>query len=124
MIEFSGFDELAGKLADAAKKVPRAANKFVVQEAEVVIGNTKNNSPVRTGSLRRGWKRTRAKQGTVTIYNNTPYAAHVEYGHRVKVHGKFTGKVVPGQHMLRDGMQEAAQTFEEDAQAIFEELLS
>ena len=57
-------------------------DKFVAQEAEVIIGKIKDNTPTRTGRLKNGWKHSRAIQGKTTIYNNVKYAAHVEYGHR------------------------------------------
>lgn len=121
---FEGFDELIQKIEEAEKKVPRAKNKFLAQEAEIIRGNVVRLTPVDTGRLRAGWKRSRAHDSHIEIYNNTEYASHIEWGHRVKVHGKFTGHIVPGRHMLRDGMEEAKETFADDAQDIFEELLS
>ena len=42
-------------------------------------------------------------------------------GHKVKV---FTGKFVPGHHMLRDALNEKKERFQEDARDILEEMFS
>lgn len=120
---FEGFDELVKKIDEAEKKLPGVRDKFLMQEGELVRGKAAELSPVDTGTLRMGWK-TKSGSGKVDVYNNTEYAAHQEYGHRVKVHGRFTGKVVPGRHMLRDAVDEKAKSFPEDAQEILEGLFS
>lgn len=44
-------------------------------------------------------------------------------GHRVKIRGKYTGKVVPGSYMLRDGVEESAGEFQADAKQIIARLM-
>ena len=73
-------------------------NQFVAQEGEVIRGKVQDNTPVDTGRLKGGWKRSRAVQGKAEIYNNVEYAAHVEYGHRTRGGKGF----VKGSKMLSD----------------------
>ncbi len=129
-ISFGGFDELNEKLERMAKEGAHKRNQFVAQEAEILIGNVKDNTPVKSGHLREGWKRTRAVQGKVTVYNNTEYASHVEYGHRqqpgryVPAIGKRLKKdFVPGQKMLHRAMLQTSKTFKEDAADIMKGLI-
>lgn len=124
---FSAFDD---RLAAIEKKGASKMDKFVAQEAEVIIGKIKDNTPTQTGRLKNGWKRSRAAQGKTTIYNNVKYAAHVEYGHRqtlgryVPAIGKRLKKdFVPGKKMLHKGMMEAGQTFEADSETILKAVL-
>jgi hypothetical protein len=87
-IQFGGFDEFGEYLDRIAKAGAAKRDRFVAQEAEVIIGHAKDNTPTDTGVLKNGWRRTRSVQETVTVYNNTEYAAHVEYGHR-QTPGRF-----------------------------------
>lgn len=123
-IEFQGFDELEKKLAEAEKKLPGARDKFLMQEGELLRGKAAELSPVDTGRLRMGWKRSGVHGGRIEVYDNVSYAAHQEYGHRVKVHGKFTGRFIPGRHMLRDALGEQQKSFQEDAHDILEGMFS
>ena len=128
--EFSGLDELIQRLDEAAKKVPDARDKFLAQEAELVRGDAVSLSPVDTGNLREAWKRSAPDNGRVEVYNNTEYAAHVEYGHRQKV-GQYVPAIgkrlkkpfVPGKHMLRDAVQQRQDSFAEDAEEILKGLM-
>ncbi len=127
---FGGFDAFDEKLERLAKEGQVKQNQFAAQEAEVLISYAKDNTPVQSGALRNGWHRTRAAQGTVTVYNNVEYAAHVEYGHRqqpgryVPAIGKQLKKdFVKGKKMLHRSMQQAGKSFEEDAADILKELI-
>lgn len=129
-ISFGGFDELNEKLERIAKEGAQKQNQFVEQEAEILVGNVKENTPVQSGHLRNNWKRTRAVQGKVTVYNNVEYAAHVEYGHRqtpgryVPAIGKRLKKdFVPGKKMLHRAMLQTSKTFKEDAEDIMKGLI-
>ena len=128
--EFSGLDELIQRLDEATKKVPDARDKFLAQEAELVRGDAVSLSPVDTGNLREAWKRSAPDNGRVEVYNNTEYAAHVEYGHRQKV-GQYVPAIgkrlkkpfVEGKHMLRDAVQQRQDSFAEDAEEILKGLM-
>lgn len=129
-LEFSGLDALIQRLGEAEKKLPGARDKFLAQEAELVRGDTVNLSPVDTGNLRAAWKRSTPENGRVDVYNNTEYAAHVEYGHRQKV-GQYVPAIgkrlkkpfIEGRHMLRDAMQQRQDSFAEDAEDILKGLM-
>lgn len=128
--EFSGLDELIQRLDEAAKKVPDARDKFLAQEAELVRGDAVSLSPVDTGNLREAWKCSTPDNGRVEVYNNTEYAAHVEYGHRQQV-GRYVPAIgkrlkkpfVEGKHMLRDAVQQRQDSFAEDAEDILKGLM-
>lgn len=113
-----GLDELQKRLENMAKKAPAAGAKFLAQEGELLRGRAANNTPVDTGHLRNSWKATQVSPSRVEVSNNVEYAAHVEYGHRVKIRGKFTGKVVKGKKMLHRAMDETKANFMEDATTI------
>lgn len=126
-----GFDQLEAKMQEMLDKTPKMKNKFVSQQAELLTGRVKDNTPVDTGTLRNGWHRTRAGKGTATVYNNTHYAAHVEFGHRIKKQGggwakdaKGRTRFVPGAKMLHKGLAETEKEFKADAETIMEDLLS
>lgn len=128
--EFSGLDELIQRLDEAAKKMPDARDKFLAQEAELVRGDAVSLSPVDTGNLREAWKRSAPDNGRVEVYNNTEYAAHVEYGHRQQV-GRYVPAIgkrlkkpfVEGKHMLRDAVQQRQDSFAEDVEEILKGLM-
>lgn len=117
-VQFEGFDEFVAKLEKIDSSGTKL-NQFVSQEAENLIGHTKDNTPVDTGQLRNGWKRTQAAKGRVTVYNNTEYAAHVEYGHRTRGGKGF----VKGSKMLHRGMLQTGKHFQEDAAEIMKGLI-
>ena len=124
-IEIEGIDDFIVKLDNAIKNIPKKRNEFVKKSAENLIGYTKDLTPVDTGNLKNNWKRTRPYMGSIKVYNNTEYAAHIEYGHRVKnrsgewvkdENGKI--KFVKGTYMLHQGVEELRGNFEEDAKLI------
>lgn len=126
-----GFDQLEGKLQEMLNETPKMKDQFVSQQAELLAGRVKDNTPVDTGTLRNGWHQTKASKGTATVYNNTHYAAHVEFGHRIKKRdggwakdAKGRTRFVPGAKMLHKGLQETEQQFKADAETIMEDLLS
>ena len=128
--EVTGFDELEKKLDEIAKHGQQKLNKFVKQEAELIKGDAAGNTPTDTGNLKESWERTGVVNGTCVIYNNAEYAAHVEYGHRVRTRsGKWVKtadgntKVVRGAHMLRDAYKNAKMSLPEHAAEFLEDLL-
>ena len=121
-VVIEGLDELERKLAEAELRHRGAADRFLKQQAELLLGKVRGNTPVDTSALRTGWARTQPENGTISVYNNTKYAAHVEYGHRIvhMVKGKkvYTGKAVPGVKMLRKSVFQQKVMFRENAKAI------
>ena len=123
-IKIEGIDELVKTLNKVAVKIPNARRQFLAKEAGLVRGRTMKRTPVDTGLLRGSWKQTPANDKSVTIYNNVHYAPYVEFGHRVKVHGKFTGKMVAGRHMLRSAIEESKASFKQDGVAILNSIFA
>ena len=117
-IRIDGLEELAAALERASARVPNAKQQFLAKEAGILRGRAMRYTPVDTGLLRSSWKQTPVSGNSVTVYNNVSYASHVEYGHRVKIHGKFTGKFVRGRYMLRRATDETRANFAQDAGAI------
>lgn len=117
-LKFEGLDRLNRALSKAAAQLPKERIRFLQQEAELVKGRTKLKTPVDTGYLRNQWSSTAPAGEEVEIYNNTEYAAHVEYGHRIVAFGRDTGRVKQGEHMLRDAIDESADNFQRDARQI------
>ena len=116
-IKFAGADKLNAALKRMAANCPKEFSRFMRMEAEKVKGRVKNKTPVDTGRLRNSWTST-VSGATAEIFTPVEYGGYVEFGHRVKIHGKFTGTVVPGRFMLRDGVQESADNFVADAEKI------
>ena len=117
-IKFSGHEKLNAALKKALSRVPGAKQKFLAQEAEILIGNVKFLTPVDTGRLRNSWARTQPSGDSVEVYNNTSYAPYVEFGHRQFVFGRDTGRITPGRFMLRDAVDKTAENFPADSQAV------
>lgn len=128
-VEIEGIDDFIAKLDNAIKKIPKKSNEFMKKSAENLIEYTKDLTPVDTGNLKNNWQRTRPYMGSIKVYNNTEYAAHMEYGHRVKnrrgewvkdENGKI--KFVKGAYMLHQGVEELRDNFEEDAKIIMDDI--
>lgn len=107
-MRLEGLDELEQALQKKLSKMPHEINRFAAREGEVLRAMVINETPKDTGVLQGGWHRTRPRQGSVDVYNNTDYAAHVEYGHRTRG-GK--GKPVLGRKMLHKGMLSYKKSF-------------
>lgn len=112
-----GLDKLVADLEKAAARVPNAKQKFLAQEAELLRGRAMRNTPVDTGLLRGSWKAS-VSGNSATVHDSVSYAPFVEHGHRVKIHGRFTGTFVPGRHMLRKAVDETKANFVQDGRAI------
>lgn len=133
-VEISGLDEFEKMLADAEKRQRGAVNQFLAVEAEFLLGKVKNETPTDTHELKNNWARSNPNGGMVVVYNNTDYADHVEYGHRVPIrkggdfvrdeNGEKTYKEekVPGVKMLRKSVLEQKEDFKSRAQDILKEM--
>ena len=97
--DFSGLENLIGGLNKMqGSGAQQVVNDVLNEAADVLIADTKKNTPVKTGHLRRSWNRTPVQSNSdgasVTISNPADYASYVEYGHRTKggggwVEGRF-----------------------------------
>ncbi len=87
-IRTSGFNAELKKLN---MQIEKETDDVIDNITGKIFSEIKDNTPVRTGRLKRGWRRTRAIKGKATISNNVPYVIHVEEG---------TSRQ-PGQHFIR-----------------------
>ena len=117
-VVWQGTEELNAKLKKIVQNFPREKNLFLMQTAENLMARAKKFSPVDTGKLRGSWSRSEPQGDSVEVFNNTEYAAHVEFGHRTRGGGGF----VPGQHFLRDAVDESRENFVRDANNILARL--
>ena len=63
------------------KHAPRAACRDGVRDiAGGLRDEARAGTPVRTGTLRAGWRVGRGHDGDPTVLNDVPYARFVEYG--------------------------------------------
>lgn len=106
-MELKGFKKFDKILDEIKTQAPKSTEKFLMLQAEEMVGDLKNKNkiltPVDTGTLKNSWqrengKRLTGKKFTQIVFNMTDYAAHVEYGHRI---GRSKTKFVRGRFMLR-----------------------
>lgn len=106
--DFREFNLTADKIARVSKGLPQLLEQQVSLAALDVIADTRPNTPVDTGQLRRGWATDPVKHTgsgyLVDITNAMDYAKFVEEGYRV--HGSST--FVPGKFMAHRAVNEQA----------------
>jgi len=118
-VEWHGTEELNAKLKKIVQNFPREKNLFLMQTAENLKARVKKLTPEDTGYLKGRWDNTDPEGDSIEVFNNVEYAAHVEFGHRTRGGGGF----VPGQHFLRDAVDESRENFVKDANDILARLL-
>lgn len=94
-MKLEGFKYIEKKLERLAKTAPEKRDKFVEIQGQILVGLAKKKTPVDDGTLQAGWHRSDVSDGKTEVYNNTDYAAHVEYGYRRKerwVPGEWKGE--------------------------------
>ena len=104
------------------KDFPKETGKFLMKKTEETIGITKRLTPVDGGTLRGAWQRQNDGSFKQIIYNNTSYAAHVEWGHRV-VKGKKTVGFAKGRKMLHKAMNRTKLSFYRDLGTVYKNLI-
>ena len=70
-IRLEGLAELQAALERAEERLPGVRDRFLKQEAELLLGSARMKTPVDTGALRSGWHRTQPEGGRISAYNNT-----------------------------------------------------
>lgn len=104
---FDGLDEWEKRLSQAIEnQYPEAFREMVIDLAIQLEGRVKENTPVKTGHLKREWHIgdtvKRGDEYYIEVYNNVEYAEPVEYGHRMRGGKGF----VKGAHMMELSLQE------------------
>lgn len=121
-VKLEGDAELAKALERVAKNFPRERELFLRQEAELLKARVKPKTPADTGLLRQSWESGDVEGDSIEVGNNVEYVPYVEFGHRIVAFGKDTGKVQPGEFMLRDACDELEDNFNTDARRILARL--
>ncbi|MGL4248754.1 MAG: HK97-gp10 family putative phage morphogenesis protein [Lactococcus garvieae] len=102
-----GFNEFAKKIDKMSRDFPNEKRQMLEQMGELVITNIKQETPVVTGQLRQENKKIVLNDNAVTVYNNTEYARHVEFGT-----GRFEGR-----YYMKNGIENS----KEEIQALLED---
>lgn len=87
-MKIKGMDSWLERIETLKREFPKETGQFLLKQANAVIRDAKLYTPVDTSALITGWHRTgksERKEFQQIVYNNTEYAAHVEYGHRTRL---------------------------------------
>ena len=83
--DFTGLLQLKNQLENMEKNFSTWLEGFLLRQAQIVLANTKRDTPVDTGWLRESWYIGEIKRAgnkiEVSIINDAEYASFVEYGH-------------------------------------------
>ena len=141
-----GVNEWLKKLERMEKEFPEYADRALTDEANLLLGEVKKLTPIGKytnpvrfttragkevsfkvkaippgGQLRAAWIKQKVDKFKHVIFNNTHYAAHVEYGHRIIQGGKMKG-TVKGRYMLYRAMKASDKRFPKALNTIIRKL--
>nr|DAT06678.1 MAG TPA: putative tail component [Caudoviricetes sp.] len=124
-MELKGFKKFDKILDEIKTEAPKSTERFLMLQAEELKTDVKDLTPVDTGILKNSWqrengKRLTGKKFTQIVFNMTDYAAHVEYGHRIR---KSKTKFVRGRFMLRTAVAMRQIKFYKDLKNFYGRLL-
>lgn len=125
MIKFENLEELS-----KMQNLKPYLTKHIKSELEVLnqswVDDCKENTEVITGKLKQSWKNDGVsitdKNITLSVSNKMEYAAHVEYGHRIRRDGKYIG-VAKGQHIALNGRKKTYRQIPEALKNAFKKAL-
>lgn len=97
-----GLDVFLRDMGRLANGLDNAINEVLLETADEVIADTKLNTPVKTGNLKRSWTHGNVEHNgdtyTVEVGSSLLYAPFVEEGHRQG------STFVQGRFMLKDSI--------------------
>ena len=97
-----GLDVFLRDMGRLANGLDNAINEVLLETADEVIADTKLNTPVKTGALKRSWTHGNAEHNgntyTVEVGSSCLYAPFIEQGHRQG------STFVQGRFMLKDSI--------------------
>ena len=97
-----GLDVFLRDMGRLANGLDNAINEVLLETADEVIADTKLNTPVKTGSLKRSWTHGNVEHNgdtyTVEVGSSCLYAPFIEQGHRQG------NTFVQGRFMLKDSI--------------------
>lgn len=95
-------DDMIEEFENAEKNVKSELRKVCDKTMNSLHGRVKTYTPVDTGELKGNWKKEKLSPFEARVYNTTPYAVWVNYGHRVRGGSYF----LPGVYMLERAIQD------------------
>lgn len=106
-----GINEWLKKLERMEKELPEITERALNDEANEIISEVKKKKYKNpTGTLKNAWGKETTGTSQRTIFNDTDYANHVEYGHRIVRLGKTVGHV-RGKYTLYKAMKRSKKRF-------------
>ncbi len=115
-----GFDELQKKLIRIAEQeAPEKIDNQVDRMQTQVLADVKQGTPVKSGNLKRKWRKGRVEQGRGEVSNPEPYAEHIEKGFR----HKKGGYKVPGVHMMESALERLQLRMPSEMNDFFDDLM-
>ena len=103
MADIDGLDEFLRDMGRLANGLDNAINEVLLETADEVIADTKLNTPVKTGALKRSWTHGNVEHNgnkyTVEVGSHLLYAPFIEQGHRTR-----GNTFVQGRFMLKDSV--------------------
>lgn len=93
-VDYKELKKLYEGYASAAEELDEWLKSFLLENAQWLLGQVKDRTPVDTGNLRRNWRITRVyrlsndKLGFV-LANDADYSSYVEYGHATRNRKKW-----------------------------------
>ena len=118
-VTVNGLDEFIKDIESMAKDMPKVSKKMMNTIGEVAKGEIKQVTPVDIGELRNKTFFRTISPTEVVVFNNTPYAAAVEFGHRTRLgtgkkssrlyskNGTRSKKYIQGQYFMKRGINNA-----------------
>lgn len=120
-IKTFGFEEFEKALNTLINECPSKIENKLGEIADEVIADTKLNTPVRTGILRRSWIREGVKKEGNTFRvkcgSNILYAPFVEEGHKTS-----NGGFVKGYHMFQNALTKAEKKMPDKLKGLLNEI--
>ena len=97
-----GLDVFLRDMGRLANGLDNAINEVLLETADEVVADTKLNTPVKTGTLKRSWTHDNVERDgnkySVQVGSSVIYAPYVEEGHRQ------VSAFVQGRFMLKDSI--------------------
>lgn len=115
-MNIAALKQLRNKIKDFTKRQKiELCEKIAKETALLLLRRVRYRTPVKTGNLRRNWSRSgrQIKNGyQETVFNQTEYAAYVEFGHRKPKNKGW----VDGKYMLTKSEKEISDIYQKIAE--------
>ena len=125
-IRIEGLEEFQKAFNDVMKKAPERIEKKAKEITEEVRDDTKENTPVRTGKLKKSIKAGKVEQIGKTfqgeVYSDAPHSHLIEEGHRLVSHKGEDWGWVDGFFMLEKAAQKKNKELPRELQSWLSEL--